>query len=261
MTFAKRILVLLAAFLAIVAVENWLEPILPYRKYLAGVIEIALLALAFLGDRYAQKRLSNTLLVSCDPDAYVKKLRRIMNGVFEKARPTLANVRRLDVCTGLYAAGRFDEMEAELQKITVFPEKTAAVYRFYYLQQHFYNHLRRDETQYAADLFESMRAKPHIYKFKPRVADGINSALTRMRYALRIAQGNYEGAEAYFLHAMRTADNPYGRVFSQLNLGRVYRHAGDMDKAIIAYRYVISHGNKLYAVNLATEALDALVVP
>ena len=259
MTYAKRMLILLAIIAVTAAITKWVEPTLLYGKYLADGIGIALLALAYLGNRYAQKRLNNILMVACDPDAYIQKLRRIMNGIVEKRSPAQMNVRRLELCNGLFAAGRYDELEAELRKITVFPSKTAAIFRFYYLQLHFYNHLRKREIQYAADLLDSLRAKPLAYHFKSVVVNSMSQALKDMNYRLRIAQGNYEGAEEHFLKAMHA--NTYSRVVAQFNLGRIYQHHSETDKAHAAYQYVIAYGSKLYAVKLAADALIALDSP
>ena len=259
MTYAKRMLILLAIIAATAAITRWVEPTLLYGKYLADGIGISLLALAYLGNRYAQRRLNNILLVSCDPDAYIKKLRRIMNGIVEKRSPAQMNVRRLELCSGLFAAGRYDELEAELRKITVFPSRTAAIYRFNYLQLHFYNHLRKGENQYATDLFETLRAKPLAYHFKPAVVNSMKQGLANMSYGLRMAQGNYEGAEEHFLKAMHA--NTYSRVAAQLNLSRIYQHRSETDKVRAAYQYVIAYGSKLYAVKLAADALIALDSP
>lgn len=256
MTMAKRILLFLCFITAFFVINNWARSSLSHNETFRNGATLLMIILVIVIDRFTQSSLNRILYTKCDPETYIKRLRRILNGIVEKRSPARANVRRLELCNGLFAAGRYDEMETELQKITVFPERTAALCRFYYLQLHFHNHIRKHELQYAADLLDTLRAKPLVTRLKPAMTASMKQGLTGMSYALRMAQGNDEGAEEYYLGFMH--GDTYSRVTAQLHLGRICQRRGETDKARTAYQYVVTYGNKLHIVRLAADALATL---
>jgi hypothetical protein len=194
----------------------------------------------------------------CDPDAYLLKTQKLLDRAIRWGTTAEELTWRMTVATGLIAAGRYHEALYTLPDHRLFRNSRRGR-----LQQAFCHHngfavfLGLGMTDAARQALTMMHGA--VGGLKPGKAQERLSHLYRLYYArYSMAQGDFDGAEAVFREAIDKAENNYARISATLELGRVYAHFGRADEARQAFEYVLSHGNKLYAVAQAREALAAL---
>jgi hypothetical protein len=207
------------------------------------------------------RRLRKTLALlneQCDPDAYLLKTRKLLDRAIRWGTTDDVLLWRLNVAAGLIAAGRYHEALYTLPDHRLFRDNRRGK-----LQQAICHHngfavfLGLGMTDAARQALTMMHGAAG--GLKPGKAQARLSHLYRLYYArYTMAQGDFDGAEAVFREAIDKAESNYARVSTTLELGRVYAHFGRTDEARQAFEYVISHGNKLYAVAQAREELAAL---
>ena len=73
-----------------------------------------------------------------------------------------------------------------------------------------------------------------------------------------LALGDTSGVEEFYLTAITEADNELSRVGARLCLGMYYQLIKQYDVALLHFKYVIQHGNRLVAVKLAKEYIEKI---
>ncbi len=92
-------------------------------------------------------------------------------------------------------------------------------------------------------------------KLNSAVRENMFRTSQAQRYAMNMQQGNYDGAEIFFLNYYGVEKTLRGKVFAQLNLAEIYRHFGETEKARQAAMYVAQNGGQTCYVKKAQDWL------
>ena len=240
----------------------WQEPLNTGQAVLAALIP--LLMLSFIRLYVVQRRFAkvNELLFDqCDPEAYIEHTRQLLAKAEKRGQTVNMQALRINLNAGLQASGRYQEALAVIPDASQFKDnRVGRMLRVAFHHNNFEALLALGNLGQAEMALAWLKDTLSTLKGGGKQADHFR-LLARMDETLfAMARGRYESAETVFRESIDKAQNNYPRVSSMLELGRVYAHFGRTDEARAAFEYVISRGNKLYAVAQAREALSALGV-
>jgi len=111
----------------------------------------------------------------------------------------------------------------------------------------FYNALYLKDLTRVAECFEKMRRI---------IAENASGTLENYQYALRVASGNYDGAETYYLIRLDSATRMLDRVVISWILGDLYKKLNQPEKSREYLEFVIQNGNTTRYVTQAKALLQ-----
>lgn len=234
---------------------------------LSNELEVAILLALFAAWHFIFKKLNahwsikldSILTHQCDPEAYIEKVKALMNDRAAQKHGQYTAMLRLRLCQALMVAGQFEDMEAQLPPMQVEPvTATQRLFAVWVSRLRISLHLHRGETDGAAAELENIRTLLDPKWIKPKILAIYQRGIPYYECVLDMALGRFEGIEERLLRYFEAADSSLNRVFAQYQLGKAYVHSGQPDNARAAFRYVTAHGNKIHAITLAREALTQL---
>jgi hypothetical protein len=83
-------------------------------------------------------------------------------------------------------------------------------------------------------------------------------ALVINNFYNNISQGNYTDSESIIQKLLSSVKTERERVIFKFNLGKIYMHFSEVEKAKNEFGYVIEHGNKLAIVQLAVKQINSI---
>ena len=198
-------------------------------------------------------KFKSILYARCDPGEYLRVCRYIIHNMRKKGRPQHFS-HFLDYSAGLIAAGRFSDALDVLAKVGGFGTGRKGLSgTVAYFDQICEASLGAGKTDKAREAYKNLEKS---YAALNPGADMSGSARYFSKSVLiKMAQGNYKGAEKFFSGMYEKARNNLERAYAKFRLGEVYLHNGDARRAREAFGYVAENGNKLYIADLARERL------
>ena len=198
------------------------------------------------------QRIINNLLKECDPDPFIEAYTYISQRLAGKKGN---NYYYILLSIGLVSSGRFDEALRMLEKCGSFVQNRAGRYQkaLYHISL-FDVYLGLENKDKAAYHHNICRERIPMLPSK-KIRSALTLGCDRNVYEMRMAGGDFNGTEDVFLDALKNAKSNYERVSAQYTLGRIYAHAGQIDKARAAFAYAAENGNKLYVAAQAREKL------
>ena len=209
--------------------------------------------------KYAYRRIDISISDGCDPgpfiDAYSHLIVRVEKGVAMKGSALWVRLS-----TGLFAAGRFSDALTALKKCELFTrtrslKDSGRQLKMIYHANLCFGYLAQDNIENAQRQRSAFEKEMFLLKARSKKRPVVQRTYRNMTCLLRMAGGDYDGAEEVFLEALKDAKSNYERVSAQYTLGKIYTNAGQKDKARGAFTYAAENGNKLYIAVQAREKL------
>ena len=224
------------------------------------VLLLALLVVWCISYRLLVKHWMNNLLQilthQCDPEAFTVKVQKLLQDRSARKRAPHSLNLLLLLGQGLIQSGKYDEAQAALPPQPVNPinvsHRMLAITHASLFTTIFLHHGLLDN---AAAAIEAMRSLADPKALKKKYAS-VQRVIAFSECMLAIKRGQYDGAEDTLLRLFDSAETPLSRVNTQYQLGELYVHFNQSEKAKAAFQYAAEHGNKLYAAALAREALS-----
>lgn len=230
-------------------------PILIFLYFFITIILFYYAIQFLLGSRI--KKINRILNTDYDPLVYINAYENIIEQLTTMKKPVNVDYYRINLSSGLIAAGRYDEAYHALDKCKL--SNSSRIGKI--MKAVYYNNLcsvcqklgRLDEAEYNSDCLAGCMAA-----LSPKDLKKYSKHFDLTRYGVNIANGNFDNAESFYNDVFDQAANNYEKVNAKFNLGKVYLHFGDTARAKEEFEYVVSHGNKLYIVEEAKEFLIQL---
>ncbi len=209
--------------------------------------------------QYEYRQIGKCITDDCDPQAHTDAYSRLIAQV-EKGGTAKAGWLWTHMAMGLLLAGRAQDALAAIQKSPALPKDAPLRQSDTMLALTYHNSLlsayldMKDLRSAAQQLALYEKALVHLKHGKAR--DRMTRSGKIMACALRMAHGDFGGAEDVFLEALKHAEHTYARVSARFALGKIYAHAGQTDKARDAFEYVADNGNKLNIADVARVQID-----
>ncbi|MEL7603639.1 MAG: hypothetical protein AAGU77_10845 [Bacillota bacterium] len=262
MPLSKSTALFRVVYLALVALMVALFIIFSIDSYLYILFFVAVLLLwvftyRLLANRWMIKVLQ-ILTHQCDPEAFIVKVQKLLQDRAARKRETYALSLQLWLGQGLIQSGKYDEAQAVLPPMPVYPEN-AAKRQLAIMHASLFTTilLHRNLPDNAATAIEAMRSLADPTVMKRKLAP-VQRIIAYSECLLTLQRRRYEGAEEALLRFFDTAETPLNRVNIQYHLGELYVHFHQPEKARAAFQYAADHGNTLYAATQAREALSRL---
>jgi len=135
---------------------------------------------------------------------------------------------------------------------------TVAAYEFVYHNNCFMYYYITGDIPQAARVLGYMEYMLQNGKLPKVSANTFQDFCLRARYALNIENGNYDGAEQFFVEAFEKNKGAMSKVNSKYTLGKIYLHQGRLAEAERAFEYAVEFGGSSIYRARATERLEAL---
>lgn len=238
-----------------------ISPDITLVYFIPAIIYIFGCAIFFISK--AAKRYSNIvdiMQMNCQCRQFIEENNKLMQKSM-KLNPTIKATLDLNVTTAYFNMGCFDEFLSKISTINtdnIKGNRAKTNIKFLYT-----NNL----AAYNIQIGSLEAAQQYIAQLK-ELADKVNSNLAehdkmirsieRLNGKIYIANGEYEKAEAIYLHGSEYALNNITKVCSNFYLGEIYSHTQRIEKAKAAYEYVIQNGGDLFHVKTAKKAIKAL---
>ncbi len=201
-------------------------------------------------------KLMKLLYDDCSPEAFLKETRTLLDKRIKKGSMK-RNKLLICLCTGHYAAGRFQEALDELLKaVGKTPIKTSRAIAASFFHLLFLIYTELDKLDLAREALGRMIAAAH--RLKGKTGRSFKLSFVEGIYLLRVSTGVYENADTVFLNSFKTARSNFERAMSAFMLGRIYEHFGQAKETKEMFEYVVEHGEKLHIAKLAAERLGLL---
>lgn len=201
-------------------------------------------------------RFKSILWERCDPEEYLRISRYIIHSLRRKKRP-LNFSYFLDYAAGLIAAGRFSDALDVLRSVKGFGGgKKGVAGTVEYFDELCETCLGLGKTDKAREAYSNLE------KSFARLIPGRDISGSFRFYSksvlIKMALGNFKGAEKFFVSMFERARYGRERAFSKYYLGEVYLHNGDKARAKEAFEYTAANGNKLFIAGEAKRKLGLI---
>jgi len=212
-------------------------------------------------NRIANKKVLKVykLLYDCEIEAYTKHCEQMLASCtgIPKAAKAVINTARLNLSTAYMTGGDNEAGLQQLLKITDFTtNRIGALQRCTYHNNFSSYYLRMLDTQNAAKALSQMEQAMQ----NPKLKDGDKlqdfNIYAEKQCLLKMAIGNYDGAEQIFDLAYQREQSAIAKVSAKHVLGRIYLHYGRTEEAKEAYEYVVEHGGSTFYKSDAIKRLE-----
>ena len=211
----------------------------------------------YISRLYAKKlpeKVNNILMQECNTKDYIAFYEKCLRSKNVKA---VRSRILLDLSTGYYCAGNFEETKRVLDSLDEFSDtKDGIVNSVCYYNNLAGYYLTINDLINAEKVLELMKSTSESPKLSAANRERYHYLYIGKNFALNMRKGDYEGAEEHLKGAFDKEKNMLGRVSAKYNLGKLYKHFGAKKQAIAAFEYVLENGNQTYYTQKAREYLD-----
>lgn len=181
---------------------------------------------AFIFTRLASQRLTKEvlpLLYDCRAHEYIDRLRALFD---KKTKGSVVSLYNTMLAWGYGAVDDYESVYECCRKIT------AKNYQLGKSQSMIDYYIKKDQIDLAQNEIEDLRKKTVLMK-NPKLKETFEISIKNAEYAIRIKQGNYEGAEEHFKKMLDTIKpiKPLSQVSYSYSLGRLLILKGEPERA------------------------------
>lgn len=254
-------IVIFIIFVIIVSISNFCGLNDDYEKPALIILLLAWVLLHAYISIQSNNKTERILTHQCDPEAYIEKIIRLMNDRSAKKNGRYMLIKRLQLCNGLRASGKFEQMEAELPWQPVKPNTLAnRLIALFHASLVLSVYLRHGDTEKAYAMIANIRGLLNNKRLTRKSFSVYESNIKYYNALIDMKCGMFGSVIEQLTHCFNSSDVPYTRASTQYYLGKAYLHFNQLEQARAAFQYTIDNGNKLYVVKLAREALTAITV-
>lgn len=206
------------AIIAIMVSVIFMFPDMPWYFNLldVGIALILVYAEAMFFTKLASKKLAKDVLPlysNCHVNEYINELKRLFD---KKAKGAVVSLYNMLLAGGYEAVDDYDAVYECAQKLN------SKSYKNEYHRCMINYYVQRDLIDQAQSEIAEQRKLAENIK-NPKYKEIIERSIANAEYAIRIKQGNYEGAEEYFskMLASEAADAPIGQASYSFSLGKL----------------------------------------
>lgn len=210
---------------------------------------------AFIFTRLASRKLTKEvipLLYNCRAQDYIDRLRELFD---KKTKGSVVSLYNTMLAWGYGAVDDYDTVYECCRKIT------AKNYQFGKSQSLIDYYIKNDQIDQAQKEIAELRNKTASMK-NPKLKETFEISIKNAEYAIRIKQGNYEGAEEHFKTMLDTIKPlyPLSQVSYSYSLGRLLILKGEPERAREYLQVAYDLGGDTKYKKFAEESLQKIAV-
>jgi hypothetical protein len=233
----------------------------PFLNTAAGLVVLFTWTLVFahVANKMAirdYEHINRILTNDCDPERFINALSKQFH-INHMSHKGLYNAVMLNICTGLGAAGRYEEMRNALNQIVIPKGRRWLPHKFTYAHNLLVCCLELGDKDSSQKYMAEMKSILENEKFPKKLLQQYKEIYLQDECLRGINQDSSE-EEQNLKERFSNAKNQIQKVAIQFSLGAFYLKQSEKEQARQAFNYVIDYGNKLAVVAKARKCLEEL---